>query len=214
MKIEKHKHSLILAVIAIITIGLLVGIFSFTNNINNKVKFAPTPTVVPTPAKYIKISPAKQNTSTWNTFSDDKLKYSIKYPRGIIIDKRQTVEGRITAFIYEEDKTASLPGKVTVLYIADTHKSGIDAFTAFARGDCGSNCNISYKKTDWVVINNAYGIRNPKKNDNSNWYLTNKDQSSPVINAYIGGYLDIKDKKVNEKTEAFEEMIKTFKFDR
>jgi hypothetical protein len=213
MRGANKKHILYLGILLLIIVGFLVSIFFFANNNTKKYNFAPTPTMVPTPSEYRKILPADQETTSWQTFTDDKLKYSIQYPKNITIDKRQTVKDRITAFVFEEDKTASLPGKVTALFLADTHKKGIDGFTAFSRSDCGSNCNASYKNTDWVNINNVYGIKNPLPNDVHNYYLTDKNQSGSVINAYVGGYIN-NDKDVQNKIDIFEEMIKTIKFNR
>ena len=213
---QKNKHYLLLGAIVFLTIGLLAGIFLFqSNKISNKVAFSPTPTVVPTPLEYRKIPPVENDTITsWQTFTDKKLKYTIKHPKNIILDKRQTSEGRINAFIFEEDKTATLPGKVTVLYLADTGKSGIDGFTAFSRGDCGANCDVSHSKSDWITLNNVYGIKNPLPEDVHNYYLTDKKQSGDVLNAYVGGYTDMNDNKAKGKIEVFEEMIKTIQFER
>lgn len=214
MKIEKYKHILFLGIILLIPIVLFISTIFFTKSKTKQYAFAPTPTAVPTPAQYRKVSPADDKTASWQTFTDDVLKYSIKYPSNIVLDKRQTVKGRITVFIFDEDKTASLPGKVTALYLADTHKKGIDGFTAFSRGDCGSACKVSFKKADWININNVYGIKNPLPNDIHNYYLTDKGQTGTVVNVYVGGYTNEKEKGVQEKIGIFEEMIKTIQFNR
>jgi hypothetical protein len=213
MKITKKKGILFIGIVLLIILGFFAGIFFSPKTDVKRYTFSPTPTVVPTPLIYRKLLSPDEKTHSWKTFADDGLKYSIKYPDDVVIDKRQTVEGKITAFIFEEDKTASLSGKVTTLYVADTHKSGVDGFTAFSRGDCGSDCNVLYKKADWVMINNVYGIRNPLPNNIHNYYLTDKKQSGSVVNVYIGGY--VKDTaKVEEKILVFDEMIKTFTFNR
>ena len=92
----------------------LAGTFLFQSKTTPpKFAFAPTPTVVPTPQEYRKIDPATDETASWNEFSDKKLQYAIKHPKNIMLDKRQPSEGRLTVFIFDEDKTATLPGKVT-----------------------------------------------------------------------------------------------------
>lgn len=214
MKITKHKHILFLGIILFIPVVLFVSAIFFTKNKTSQYTFAPTPTAVPTPSEYRKLSSADNVTTSWQTFTDDQLKYSIKYPDNVVIDKRQTVQGRITVFVFDEDKTASLPGKVTALYLADTHKKGIDGFTAFSRGDCGSECKVSFKKADWININNVYGIKNPLPNDIHNYYLTDKGQTDTVVNVYVGGYTNEKGKGVQEKIDIFEKMIKTIQFNR
>lgn len=215
MRSTKHKHIIFLGIILLITIGFLAGAFYFTKkSVTRQHAFAPTPTAVPEPSEYRKISSIDKTTASWKIFTDDKFQYSIRYPEDVILDARQTSQGRINVFIFKEDKTASLPGKVTALYLADTQKTNVDGFTAFSRGDCGTECKIEYKNADWVTFNNAYGIKNPMQTDQSNWFLTDKDKKGSVINAYIGGYLDIKDKKVQERFELFEEMIKTITFNR
>ena len=212
---QKHKHFYIIGAILFLAFGLLAGAFLFqSQNTPQKFVFSPTPTVVPTPQEYRKIEPADNETTSWNEFSDSKLKYVIKHPQNIILDKRQTSEGRLTVFIFTEDKTATLPGKVTALYLADTGKTGIDGFTAFSRGDCGKECEVSHTNSDWVAINNVYGIKNPMPNDVHNYFLTDKNMSGSVLNAYVGGYTNVGDKTVQKKIEMFEEMIKTIQFER
>lgn len=214
MNIAKHKYILFLGIILLIPVVLFISTIFFTKSKTKQYVFSPTPTTVPTPSSYRKISPAYGQAASWRIFTDSQLKYSIKYPGNVVVDGRQTVQGRITIFVFDEDKTASLPGKVTALYLADTHKKGIDGFTAFSRGDCGSNCNVSYKKTDWININNVYGIKNPRPNDIHNYYLTDKAQTGTVVNVYVGGYTNVKEKGVQEKIDTFEEMIKTIQFNR
>lgn len=216
MKFLKNKRLLLIVVGMILVIGIIFSmtIIKKTKNASVTNAFAPTPTAVVTPTTYKKIPPSNLDTSSWKEFSDKKLGFSLKYPPEVIIDARQTSQGRLTVFIFEDDKNKSLPGKVTSFYIADTHKKGIDGFTAFSRSDCGSKCDVSYKKTDWVNVNNAYGVKNPLPKDNNNYYLTDKKQTGTVINIYIGGYTNKKDKAVQDKITTFEEMIKTIKFDR
>jgi hypothetical protein len=212
---HKHKHYVFLGALLFLILGLLAGISFFqAKNSPPKIAFSPTPTVVPTPKEYRKIEPADNETASWNEFSDTKLKYVIKHPKNIILDKRQTSESRLTVFIFDEDKTATLPGKVTALYLADTGKSGIDGFTAFSRGDCGKECAVSHTNSDWVRINSVYGIKNPLPEDVHNYFLTDKTMSGSVLNAYVGGYTNVEDKTVQRKIEVFEEMIKTIQFER
>jgi hypothetical protein len=174
---------------------------------------APVDEVVVTPTAYLKLEKQSQDElSSWQTFTDKKLGFSIQHPETVIRDERQTVAGRIVAFIFAEDKAAPLPGKVTVLYVADTTKIGIDGFTAFRKGDCGKDCTVSYKNVPWVNINNTFGVKNPMPGDVHNYFLTDKEQTRTVLNIYVGGYVDEKDKAVKEKITTFEKMIKTFQF--
>jgi hypothetical protein len=106
-----------------------------------------------------------------------------------------------------------LSGNVPALYIADTTKLGIDGFSAFRKGDCGTKCPVSYKAVPWVNINNSFGIKNPMPGDVHNYFLTDKEQTRTVMNVYVGNYTDEKDKTVQEKIKTFEKMIKTFQFE-
>ena len=205
--------------ITVITLTMLIGIawisfskkpFSETNQQTSLVE-----EVVVTPANYTKISRTAETIkeiSSWKTFIQEKLKFSIQYPANVVLDERQTVQGKIYVFIFAEDQEASLSGKVTALYIADTGKKDIDGFSAFRKGDCGKECKISYKQVSWVNINNLYGIKNPLPGDIHNYYLTNKEQTESVINVYAGGYLDKEEKSVQEKIKIFEQMIQTMQF--
>jgi len=204
----------------IIVLGLifLAGIIFIVMSVNKKHTDSQTTIVeeiVVTPTSFIKISQSLDvNTSSWNTFSDKALKLTMKYPSNVIIDERQTVQDRLYVFIFADDRDKVLPGKVTALYVANTHKKGVDGFTAFKQSDCGSECNISYKTVSWVNINNVYGVQNPLPGDVHNYYLTDKTQIGSVINVYVGGYINEKDKTVQDKIETFDQVIKTIQFDR
>ena len=199
--------------LVIIVVFFILGVASFFLffHKNNKPSIANEFVIVPT--GYSKQTPSV-DTSSWKTFTDKLLTFSIKYPSSVTIDSKETVEGRLDVFIFKEDQTKELPGKVTMLYIANTFKNGSDGFTAFRNGDCKKPCTISYKTTSWVNINNVYGIENPKPRDVANYYLTDKDHKGLVINAYIGGYTNTKDKETKQKMDTFGQMIKTIQFQR
>jgi hypothetical protein len=174
---------------------------------------APVNEVVVTPTSYIKLEKdAQKELSVWQTYTDEKLGFSMQHPDTVILDARQTAVGRIIVFVTASDKAAPLPGKVTALYVADTTKIGIDGFSAFRKGDCGTKCTVSYKTVPWVNINNTFGVKNPMPGDVHNYFLTDKEQSRTVMNVYVGGFVDEKDKAVQEKIKTFEKMIKTFQF--
>jgi hypothetical protein len=204
----------------ILTYTFLVGILLFVfggrvivGNAAVQQLLAPVNEVVVTPTAYLKLEKnAQEELSSWQTYTDKKLGFSIQHPETVILDERQTVAGRIVAFVFSEDKEAPLPGKVTVLYVADTAKIGIDGFSAFRKGDCGKECTVSYKNVPWVNINNTFGVKNPMPGDVHNYFLTDKEQTRTVLNVYVGGFVDEKDKAVQEKIKLFEKMIKTFQF--
>lgn len=215
-----HKEpKSILHLLLMVILGCIAGVavFFFIHPFfmkDPKPKQKVNPYTVITPSVFTRITPAKDvNTSKWNTYTDKKSQFSLRYPTEIIIDERQTSEGRITVFIFEEDKEATLPGKVTGLYISDTHDKSTDGFSSFRENDCGAKCDLSYKKADWVNVNNVYGIRNPLPEDIANYYVTDKDQKGNVINLYVGGYLS-KEESVKKKITTFEEIVKTIEFSR
>jgi hypothetical protein len=108
-----------------IILGLIIlsaGSVFYKNSMSPKTTYVEE--VVLTPTSYIKIPQPESDTSSWKTFSEKSLKFIIRYPENVILDARQTSKDRIYVFIFEEDKDAVLPGKVTALYIADTHKKG------------------------------------------------------------------------------------------
>jgi hypothetical protein len=207
----KRKHILTYALI----LGVLLVVFGGKVVVGNEAakKQSVAEEVVVTPTAYIKLEKEPQEeVSSWQTYTDTKLGFSIQHPENIILDERQTAEGRIIVFIEAADKNEPLPGKVTALYIADTTKIGIDGFTAFRKGDCGKECKVSYKTVPWVNINNSFGVKNPMPGDAQNYFLTDKEQQRTVLNLYVGGFVDEKDKAVQEKIQLFEKMIKTFQF--
>ncbi|MEK7570661.1 MAG: hypothetical protein AAB553_00165 [Patescibacteria group bacterium] len=211
MKKRKTKHLVFITSALVLGIGIIGTSILFTNK-QTSTPFKAYPTAKPT--QFITIPTPDAAIDTWQTFTDETLRYSMKYPEDIMIDERQTSEGRITVFIFAEDSKKKLPGKVTALYLANTNKKGIDGFSAFRKSDCGSNCKTYPDKTDWVIINNGYGIRNPLPKDIHNYYLTDKNERGNVLNVYVGGYINEKDVSVTKKIETFEQMIQTITFSR
>jgi hypothetical protein len=196
--LRQKKH--VIALVGILCITAVIASIAFINTKDTNPKSTYIAEVVLTPTAYITIPPPQSDISSWRTFTDQKLQLSMKYPPQVMLDPRQTSQDRIYAFIFTEDKVATLPGNVTALYLADTNKKGVDGFSAFRKGDCGTECPISYKKTAWVNINNVYGIKNQIPGDVHNYFLTDKNMSGSVVNAYVGGYIT-EEKDVQDKIE-------------
>jgi hypothetical protein len=105
---------------------------------------APVLEVVVTPTAYQTLEKDPQEElASWRTYTEKKLGFSIQHPETVMLDPPQTVDGRIIVFVFAEDKEVPLSGKVPALYIADTTKIGSDGFSAFRKGDCGTNCPVS-----------------------------------------------------------------------
>ena len=208
-----NRKSLLTSFLLITSLVMVFGGRVIVGNESSQKHNAVADEVVVTPTAYLKVEKnAQDEVSSWQTYTDKKLGFSMQHPETVIRDERQTVEGRIIVFIDASDKEAPLPGKVTALYIADTTKIGSDGFTAFRKGDCGKECSVSYKTVPWVNINNTFGVKNPMPGDVQNYFLTDKAQSRTVMNVYVGGFVDEKDKAVQEKLKTFEKLIKTFEF--
>ncbi|MGH7204500.1 MAG: hypothetical protein ACREHC_08745 [Candidatus Levyibacteriota bacterium] len=209
MKFLKSKTFIF---VVLIIVCFIAGALAFSHvsisDVINKLPFTPKPSI------FVKIPPPTQNTSSWKTFSENKIKLTMKYPSSMMLDPRQTVEGRIYAFIYTEDQKNDIENKVPTLYVVDTHSTNLDGFSAFKKADCGSNCNVLPENSQWVNLNNLYGIKNPQSKDIYNYFLTDKKQSGDVVNVYIGGYKNMDDPKVKQKVDQFDQVIKTIQFSR
>lgn len=176
---------------------------------------APTPSPVPMvkPTGFIPVSPTETDTASWKTYRNKSLSVSLKYPSSVIIDTRQTTEGRRVAFIAAGDKRAPLPDVPTV-FLTGFPGAGEDGFDVFSRTDCSQPCTILPQNVTWVQINNAFGIKNPLPGDRENYYLTDERKSGPILNVYIGGLNGQTDEKTEKKIELFEMIISTISFSR
>jgi len=187
--------------------------FFFFFHQNKNIVTSPAIEPVITPTTYKKLSLATNiDTSSWKIFADKQLNYSLKYPSNVVLDSRQTVDGRLNVFIFAEDQEKDFKSKIPALYVVNTFKNGADGFSAFRKGDCKAPCTSSYKTAEWVNINNVYGIKNPLPGDVSNYYLTDKDQKGLVINAYVGNAKNVVDSEARKKLDTFEQMIRTIQF--
>lgn len=204
MKLLKSKGFIFAS---LVILCFLAGILSFPyipSKILTKLPFTPKPT------QFVTLPKPNATTKSWSTFSDDNLSLSLKYPSRVMLDPKQTVKDRLYAFIFKEDQESL--EKIPTLYIANTHKAGRDGFTAFRNSDCKQPCPVSEETANWIIINNAYGIRNPLPNDVANYYLIDKNQQGIVVNAYVGGNKSTQEKDVKEKIATFEQMILTIQF--
>jgi hypothetical protein len=213
MKFVKNKYTLYIVILLVIVIAGGAVIYS-KNTPSHFSSFNSNAVATPMPADFAKVPKPVQNTSSWKTFTDKALKISMKYPTTVMIDPRQTVTGQLYAFIFTSDKDSDIANKVPTLFIADTHSTKLDAFSAFKKSDCGSNCTASPKNSNWVLLNNMYGIKNPLSKDVYNYYLTDKNQSGNVVNVYVGGYTNLDVPIVKKKIDEFDQIIKTIQFNR
>lgn len=173
----------------------------------------PTPTPIPMvkPTGYILISPPEIKTSSWKTHTDRSLNVSLQYPSSVMIDKRQTTEGRRVAFIAKEDKQTPLPG-VPTLFLTGLPGTGMDGYDVFAKTDCPQPCTLLPQDLSWIQVNNVYGIKNPRPQDRGNYYLTDENKTGAIVNIYIGGLDKESDEKTEKKIETFDRMIRTLTF--
>jgi hypothetical protein len=212
MKLPRKIRILLLLFLLFILIGITIaGAVLFIHPVRRPQVSIDTINTTITPAMFTKLPPTVDTTS-WKTFTDKDLRLTIKYPDSVMLDSRQTSAGRIDAFILVEDKEVPLPGRVPILFIANTHKEGRNGLSAFMKSDCTQPCTLSDKRIIWININNLYGIQNPMPGDVSNYYLTNKNQTGIVVNAYVGGYKNTADIDAQKKIDTFEQMIRTIRF--
>lgn len=206
---------LVFTAILFLGIGIITFFFlrpatpNVTQNVISDFK-APTP--LPT---YFSTITKSADTTTWKTYEDTQLKFSFQHPAEVVIDPRQTVKGRRTVFVFEQDLEKQLPNNVPSLFVADTGNKEYDGLTVYKYADCEKPCPVDTKGATWVKINEtAYGIKNPNKKDILNYFITDKNQKGSVINIYVGNIKDTKDEKVQEKVNKFEEIISTIVFSR
>jgi hypothetical protein len=212
----------LLLVTALIFFGFGAAIFLFITTFFTKPKppeFKPSkisnfkgPTPLPT---YYKTITSEIDTSAWEIYTDEKLAFSVKHPKDIIVDGRQTVKGKRTAFVFQEDQEKPLPNNVPTLFVVDTGNKDYDGLTVYKYADCKQPCTAETQTANWVALNeSAYGIKNPNKTDAVNYFLTDKNTSGSVVNMYVGNVKDIKAKEMQEKIKTLEAIITTIEFKR
>lgn len=142
--------------------------------------------------------------ANWQVYTDDKLRFTIKYPVEISV-RRTLSEGGA-----EFGKTKDL-GKdfreVNILGVYKRAEAGKDPEIVFRNSECPKPCN---EKTQKVVIGNSVGIKTlgPQFPFEHNYYLTNQNKTAPVIRLWLfPNSLD-----PDQDTEVFTKMISTFQF--
>lgn len=209
MKSKKQPFFLLLTAIFFLAAGIIT--FTFFNP-SKKQEQPKTITdykePTPLPNRFKSIQSIK-DTKDWESYSIDNT-FTIKYPKDIVIDQRQTVKGLRTAFIFKEDSEKKLPRNVPTLFIANTGKKNIDGLTVYKYSDCKKPCDASSINSQWIKINDdIMGIKNPRKQDIINYYLTDKNMQNSVINIYLGNTFDATDGLTQKKIHQLEEIATT-----
>ena len=159
----------------------------------------------PPSSEIIKItSPDAKEIANWKVYTDNKLRFTIKYPPEVAV-RRTLSEGGV-----EFGKTKDL-GKdfreVNILGVYKRAEAGKDPAEVFRNSECSKPCN---EKTQKVVIDNAFGIKTlgPAYPFEHNYYLTNQNKTVPIVRLWLfPNNLD-----PDQDTDAFTKMISTFQF--
>ncbi|OGE19921.1 hypothetical protein A3A14_01140 [Candidatus Daviesbacteria bacterium RIFCSPLOWO2_01_FULL_43_38] len=151
-------------------------------------------------------SSTPDETANWKTYTDQKLKVSIKYPDSIIILK--SLPGRSVEFAKQKDYAKDFR-LINTLAIYLRGEVGFDPEEVFRNGECGRPCD---EKIQSVQINNAMGIKTlgPNYPSTDNYYLIKEDKTSPVIRLSVFEFGNPAD--LDKDLEPFKKMVQTFKF--
>lgn len=165
----------------------------------------------PLPNKF-KLIQSTADIKDWNVYAVEGTKFSLHYPKDIVIDSRQTVKGMRTAFIFKEDQEKTLPRNVPTLFVTNTKKRNTDGLTLYKYSDCTKPCAATAETVGWVNINETVmGIKNPRQQDIINYYITDKNMQNPVINVYLGNVQQTSDAATKKKIKQLEEIATTIK---
>lgn len=206
---QKQRKKLILAV----TGGSLVAFVALTffAQKQHTSQQQVVATVTPTPTPYA-LSQPDVDTSTWKTYTDPVLKYSIKYPENVMIDPGFNLPGTATSFIFTDENWKTLPRN------SHQYESlGIYARHGFGESprDVGEDPyeqavkDFGYGGFQRIVINNSYGIE--LKGGNTYYLTENEDvkKGKAFISLGIATFQGSDSKKL----EILNQMLHTFKFE-
>jgi hypothetical protein len=194
-------------VVAFIILAL-GGSFISSKNKHTPEKVVPSPSAI----HYYKFPQPSIDISTWNTYTDPILKFSIKYPSNVMIDPMDNFPGQRFSFIFTDLDWKNLGRNADYyesIHIYSQGSTGKDAFDAYINSGCGKPCNAIREFADWVAINNAYGIQYLGEYG-STYYITDEKKSGDVIFLSINRANGL-DK---QKLDILNQMIRTIRFER
>ena len=191
-------HLLLVIVVFVVGVGGLLY-YSWQKGL---IKTTSQNVISPTPSDTKDVS---VDTENWKTYSDQKLRFSIKYPETVKI-LRSFPEVSGVEFVRKEDFEKDYL-EITMLVIYFRGKEGSDPEQVFRDSDCGKPCN---EKTENVKINNAVGIRTlgPRYPYEHNYYLTDQNKKVPVVRiSLVPNPVD-----PNKDITLLAQILSTFKF--
>lgn len=209
------KGVLVVVVIGAVLIGLGVAIFLLLQPKPEPATTGTTKKATPS-AKTSTPSAKKDETADWKTYTDNILKFSIKYPDQIVlIDSK---EGSYVKFIRKgdantinEDDPLSI-ATVPNLFIRSQGIGG-DPEEVFTNSECGKPCDEDIEE---ITLNNATGIKTlgPRYPYEFNYYLTDSDQSGNVMRLNLVPWDKNPEFKSDEQMTLLKKMVSTFRFHR
>lgn len=208
-----NKKGSLLIPIAIVFMVLVVGVgayfFGIKRNQSSSQYSQQASTPSTTPSTSVSPSPLSDETATWQTYTDEKLKLSIKYPNDIVIIRSfADAEGGVVFARAKESKEDFR--SITTLDIYLRGEVGTTPEQAL-KSECptrvGEGCQ---EKFEAVTINNAVGIRTlgPNYPNENNYYLTSQSGNSKVVRLLLFP----KSNNPNEDLGQFKKMLQTFRF--
>jgi len=208
-----HKPGNLLILVGVVIVILVVGFGAYFLGINRNQSSSQysqqvtTPST--TPSTIVSPSPLSDETATWQTYTDGKLRFSIKHPEDIVIIRSfADAEGGAVFARAKESKEDFR--SITTLDIYLRGEVGTTPEQAL-KSECptkvGEGCQ---EKFEAVTINNAVGIRTlgPNYPNENNYYLTSQSGKSKVVRLLLFP----KSNNPNEDLGQFKKMLQTFRF--
>lgn len=201
---QRGNLLIILGVILLIIIVVVLGFYYF-NTIKEHSERSPSiaSTLQTTP------TPNVDDTVNWQTYTDEKLRFTIKYPNEIVILRSFGNSEGGAVFVRANESEEDFRS-ITTLNIYFRGESGTTPEQAL-KSECPTREDEScQEKFEAATINNAVGVRTlgPNYPQEDNYYLTSHSGKSKVVRLFLFP----KSNNTNEDLQQFKKMIHTFRF--
>lgn len=203
---SNHRGNLLIIlsiVLLIVVAGAGVHYFNITKQ-NEQ-----SPSLTTSTIQTVTPSPALDDTVSWQTYTDNKLKFFIKHPEDIVVIRSfaDSEGGVVFARAKESKKDFRSITTLDIYFRGEVGTTPEQALKNECSTRIGEGCQEKYEA---VHINNAVGIRTlgPNYPNDNNYYLIGQNGKSKVVR--LGLFPESND--LNEDLRQFKKMIQTFAF--
>lgn len=150
----------------------------------------------------IDTSSVSKNTEDWKTYTNQSLKFSVRYPSDQVVIEQQSEEGVIFTFPQYANQVQYAPTSLQILRRGAPGEEAVDVLSSEVPILNGQKELPNY---ELVKLNNSIGVKPLSGFSGVRYYVNDENLTGSPVIISVGS-------DVNDDVKILEEIVKTFKF--